>query len=411
MYKLPIQGYRVKRRRGRARTAFYWFLAVAGLGLAGWVWWRSARQAEVASRRRPEGQVPTGQVARVLPPVPMPVTVPAPPMLTLRQTNWLTANSLSTSAHLPAPAVAPPIRPLELIVRTNLLAPTPKARPVQDVLEAQLALARLGFSPGSLDGALGSQTRAALRAFQQKEGLPMSGALDIATRGHLVLDVPPFTTYVVTSNDLARLWPVSPTWLGKSRQPRLDYETILELVAEKAYSHPKLIQRLNPTVDWSEVPPGTVVVVPNVAAPLAPAKAAFARINLSSRTLEVFDADTNLLAHFPCSIGRQVEKRPVGELHVAVVAPRPIYCFDPEIFPESQEAQELGQKLILPPGPNNPVGTAWIGLDRPGYGIHGTPKPEEVGRSESHGCFRLSNWNAEYLARLVSVGTPVFIEQ
>jgi lipoprotein-anchoring transpeptidase ErfK/SrfK len=332
-------------------------------------------------------------------------------MLTLPQTNRLPATALSASVHVPGPAVGPPSRPLELIGRTNLLAPSPKARPVQDVLEAQLALARLGFSPGSLDGALGAQTRAALRAFQQKESLPMSGALDIATRGRLVLDAPPFTTYVITSNDLARLGPVSPTWLGKSRQSRLDYETVLELVAEKSCSHPTLIRRLNPTVDWSDVPPGTVVVVPNVAAPLAPAKAAFVRICLSSRTLEVFDADTNLLAHFPCSIARQVEKRPVGELHVAVVAPNPTYSFDPEVFPESEEAQELGQKLILPPGPNNPVGTAWIGLDRPGYGIHGTPRPEEVGRSESHGCFRLANWNAEYLARLVSVGTRVRVEE
>jgi lipoprotein-anchoring transpeptidase ErfK/SrfK len=411
MSKLPILGYRVKRRRGRTRTAFYCFLAVSVLGLAGWVWWRRAKQAELEARGRPEAHVPTGHVARVLPPVPMPLTVPAPPVLSLPRTNWPPANALSASAHRLAPSVGLPGRPLELTVRTNLWAPTPKPRPVQDVLEAQLALARLGFSPGSLDGGLGSQTRAALRAFQQKEGLPMSGALDIATEGRLVLDVPPLSTYVITSNDLARLWPVSRSWLGKSRQPRLDYETVLELVAEKSCSHPKLIRRLNPAVDWSDVPAGTSVVVPNVAAPLASAKAAFVRIYLGSRTLEVFDANTNLLAHFPCSIGQEAARRPVGELHVAVVAPNPTYTFNPEIFPESEEARELGQKMLLPPGPNNPVGTAWIGLDRPGYGIHGTPKPEEVGRSESHGCFRLSNWNADYLARLVGVGTPVIVEQ
>jgi lipoprotein-anchoring transpeptidase ErfK/SrfK len=99
----------------------------------------------------------------------------------------------------------------------------------------------------------------------------------------------------------------------------------------------------------------------------------------------------------------------VGELHVAVIVPNPNYSFDPEIFPESAEARELGRKLILPPGPNNPVGTVWIGLDRPGYGIHGSPRPEEVGRTQSHGCFRLANWNAEYLLQLVRVGTPVFV--
>jgi lipoprotein-anchoring transpeptidase ErfK/SrfK len=95
---------------------------------------------------------------------------------------------------------------------------------------------------------------------------------------------------------------------------------------------------------------------------------------------------------------------------VEVTAPSPNYTFNPEVFPESAEARELGRKLILPPGPNNPVGTAWIGLDKPGYGIHGTPRPEDVGRTESHGCFRLANWNAEYLLQLVTVGTPVRVE-
>jgi lipoprotein-anchoring transpeptidase ErfK/SrfK len=134
------------------------------------------------------------------------------------------------------------------------------------------------------------------------------------------------------------------------------------------------------------------------------------QIRLADRVLEALDEQTNLLAHFPCSVAQRVDKRPVGELHVAVVAASPNYTFDPEVFPESAEAQELGRKVVLQPGPNNPVGTVWIGLDRPGYGIHGTPRPEQVGRTESHGCFRLANWNAEYLLQLVRVGTPVLVE-
>jgi lipoprotein-anchoring transpeptidase ErfK/SrfK len=283
-------------------------------------------------------------------------------------------------------------------------------RPVQDILEAQIALARRGLSPGSVDGAEGSQTRAALAAFQRKEKLVATARLDAATKGQLILDAPGLTNYTISLDDLARLVPVSRTWQGKSEQGRLDYENILELVAEKSCSSPKLIRRLNPTVDWDNVTAGMVVVVPDTSLRPAVGASAFVRISLSGRTLDVFDAETNLLAHFPCSIAARVEKRPLGDLHVAAVAHNPNYTFDPDIFPESAEARGLGRKLVLPPGPNNPVGTAWVGLDRAGYGIHGTPRPEEVGRTESHGCFRLANWNAELLARLVSIGTPVLVE-
>ena len=260
-----------------------------------------------------------------------------------------------------------------------------------------------------MDGVIGSQTRAAIRAFQEKEHLPLTGELDSPTRQRLLLDTPPLTSYTVTSNDLARLQPLSATWLGKSQQSALEYETIVELVAEKALSHPNLIRELNPDFDWTRVTEGALLQVPDVTAPDGNEKAAFVRIQIASRMLEAFDANTNLMAHFPCSIAQRVEKRPIGELHVAAIAPNPNYTFDPDVFPESAEARQLGRKLTLPPGPNNPVGVAWIGLDLPGYGIHGTPQPEQVGRTESHGCFRLANWNAEHLLRLVWVGMPVYV--
>lgn len=268
---------------------------------------------------------------------------------------------------------------------------------------------RHGISPGSIDGVNGSQTRAALVAFQKSALLTMTGELDATTRTALVLDSPPFTNHIVTSNDLARLQPVSKTWLGKSQQTALDYETIIELVAEQGHASPNLIKRLNPSVDWTNVVTGTEIKIPDAVYPPAK-KAAFATIRLAEKQLQVFDASTNLLAHFPCSIAQRVDKRPVGELHIVAVAPNPDYTFNPEVFPESPEAQQLKTKLILPPGPNNPVGTAWISLDKPGYGMHGTPKPEDVGRTESHGCFRLANWNADFLIKMVWVGMPVYVE-
>jgi lipoprotein-anchoring transpeptidase ErfK/SrfK len=226
----------------------------------------------------------------------------------------------------------------------------------------------------------------------------------------LLLESPALTSYTITSNDLARLQPLSKTWLGKSQQSALEFETALELVAEKSHAHPNLIRRLNPGVDWTNLFANVTVTVPDAACPEPKGKAAFVVISLGEKTLEAFDEGTNLLGHFPCSIAQRVEKRPAGELRVTAIAPNPNYTFNPEIFPEVPEARTITNKLILQPGPNNPVGTVWISLDRPGYGIHGTPRPEDVGRTESHGCFRLANWNAEYLLKLVWIGMPVRVE-
>jgi lipoprotein-anchoring transpeptidase ErfK/SrfK len=280
-------------------------------------------------------------------------------------------------------------------------------RPVSNPFEVQVALARLAISPGSIDGAIGSQTRLALRQFQRTHHLPQTSALDPPTRAALTLEAPLLTTYTITTDDLARLQPLGKTWLEKSRQSVLDFETELELVGEFSHANPALIRQLNPKVDWSNPAPGTTLQVPDVQYPEPSDKAALVIIHLSGKYLEAFDTESNLLAHFPCSIAARVEKRPVGSLHVISVIPHPNYTFDPAVFPESPEAQKLGRKLVLPAGPNNPVGVAWMGLDRPGYGMHGTPAPEQVGRTESHGCFRLANWDAAYLLKLSWVGLPV----
>ena len=327
---------------------------------------------------------------------------------------WHDKSAKKAVAHKPAiaPASVQPVAKTEPPKKLKPIvvapaSPTDFPRPMRDVLEAQVALARRAISPGAIDAALGSQTRAALAAFQRSRHLSESATLDTNTRPLLTLDAPLLTNYVVTTNDLARLQPVGKTWAAKSEQTALDYETILELVAEKAHAYQLLVKKLNPEVNWTNVPAGTVLKIPAVDYPEPAEKAAFVVIHLSERFLEAFGEETNLLAHFPCSIAAKVEKRPVGELQVVVIAPNPNYTVNPELFPESDELQALGHKLILPPGPNNPVGVAWIGLNLPGYGMHGTPGPEQVGRTESHGCFRLANWDAEYLVKLVWIGMPV----
>jgi lipoprotein-anchoring transpeptidase ErfK/SrfK len=283
------------------------------------------------------------------------------------------------------------------------------------VILAQVALARRGISSGSVDGVVGSQTRAALRVFQREAGLRVTGELDAATWAALGGEVggrmgKVATSYTVTAKDVERLKPVPGTWLGKSQQDRLDYETVVELVAEKFHAHPRLVRAWNPGVDWGRVRPGTELRVPEVGVPAVSGRVAYVRIRLRDKTLQAFDERSRRVLHFPCSIARRVEKRPLGTLRVVHVAPNPNYRFDPAIFRDSEEARRIGRRLMIPPGPNNPVGTAWIGLDRPGYGIHGTPHPEDVGRTESSGCFRLANWNAELLLPLVWVGMPVYVE-
>jgi hypothetical protein len=401
-----------KTRPRRRKEKRGWFLCaavilIAWLGCYFWWSWRAGDS--------------TGRIAELKPPPPAPPRVAPsnpPPVLT----NTLRPPAAPVRSNPPPPVVVvivsnpPPAPPPAPSANTNEAKPpespvtplvVPSEHPVYDMVQAQLALARLGISSGSIDGIIGSQTRAALRAFQRSKRLAPTGALDDATRSALVISEPVYTNYIVTGDDLSHLQPLAQDWVGKSEQSSLAYESVLELVAERSWSHPSFIRELNPGAVWTGVAAGANFKVPNVERPPGRQLAAFLQISLSDRALEAFDDATNLLLHFPCSIAQRVEKRPVGELHVAKLAPNPTYLFDPENFPESAEAQRIGGKLVLPAGPNNPVGTAWIGLDKPGYGIHGTPKPEEVGRTESHGCFRLANWNAELLMRYVTVGTPV----
>ncbi len=303
----------------------------------------------------------------------------------------------------PGLAAAPP--------EDGMPADTPKqALPADATLELQVELHRRGFSCGSIDGVAGVQTSAALGAFQRGAGIEETGLLDATTREKLRLSAPALGTYTFTAIELGELHPEPKTWLEKSQLPALGYSSAIELAAERFHSHPNLIRKLKPCVDWETVLPGTKIVVPAVERVVVSGTAAQIVITLDTHELEVFDALGRVIAHFPVSIARMVEKRPVGGLHVTVVIPNPDYTFDPDLFPESEEGRMLGHKLTVPPGPKNPVGVAWIGLDRPGYGIHGTPDPENVGRIESHGCFRLANWDVLTLVKLVVVGMPVSVQ-
>lgn len=282
--------------------------------------------------------------------------------------------------------------------------------PITTDLELQVELHRRGFSCGAIDGVAGPQTAGALRAWQRANGLPESGRLDAATRGVLRLTAPALKEHMLTEADLAGLRPLPTTWLGKSEQPDLAHATLLERIAERYRASPGVLQRLNPGVVWDTLEARAEVVVPDVGRPAITARVEEIVIRLATRELDLVDSEGRVIAHCPVSIARKVEKRPSGELKVVVVVRDPNYTFDPELFSDSAEAREIGRKLVIPPGPNNPVGLAWIGLSLPGYGLHGTPEPEKVGRTESLGCFRLANWDAVALLDRVRVGMIVRVE-
>jgi hypothetical protein len=177
------------------------------------------------------------------------------------------------------------------------------------------------------------------------------------------------------------------------------------LLAEKFHCTRAYLKALNRTVTTPVA--GTEIIGPKVypAAPIP--HAASLRISLSDTSIEALDAGGKIIGFFPCSIAKDKAKRPHGLLTVKVVDPHPDYTFDPALFADASKAEGITHKLTIPPGPRNPVGTTWVGLSLPGYGIHGTPEPENISRTQSHGCFRLANWNAEKVLKMVRIGTPV----
>ncbi|MEM7397036.1 MAG: L,D-transpeptidase, partial [Verrucomicrobiota bacterium] len=164
-----------------------------------------------------------------------------------------------------------------------------------------------------------------------------------------------------------------------------------------------------PLVPWPNPPAGTHLKVPRVGPHKKPA-ARRLEVSLEAKRVYAFDAQGRLIAHFPCSIAEKIEKRPRGSTRIKNAADNPNYTFDPEIFTELTLEERGTRKRLIPPGPNNPVGVAWIGLGISGYGLHGTPEPEDIGITGSKGCFRLANWNAKKLIDMVRIGIPVVIE-
>jgi len=290
-------------------------------------------------------------------------------------------------------------------------------------LALQICLDRAGYSCNTIDGVWGRKGERALQLFREGRGekVPLTPLTpEVAYDRYFADGGDLFQLVTVTQSDLNALVTIPPEPAKKAELPQMGYETIKEMYAERGHLSQRALERMNPGVDWGHVQPGLKLVIPRFPAmkeelsvwpkrrngPQRP-EAALVKVSLSRFEVSAYDAQGRLLGLFPCSIARNRAKRPAaGELKITTTLANPNYTYTPDFTPKGQKVQ----RHVLPEGPNCPIGVAWLGLNLPGYGIHGTPHPESIGNAESHGCFRLANWNAARLYALCKPGTRVLIE-
>lgn len=272
-------------------------------------------------------------------------------------------------------------------------------------LRAQILLDRALFSQGEIDGSYGRFTQRAVAAFQESRGLSSSGRVDRETWAALVEvagEAPVLTRYEISADDVKGPFAEVPDDMqAKAKLPRLGYASPLEGLAEKFHASPVLLRKLNPGVAFDRA--GTALLVPSVTPAGTLPKARSVRVSKAERALRALDAQGRLVAYFPVTIGSERhDPLPLGTWKIRTIALDPKYYYNPKRF---WEADPKAAKAVLAPGPNNPVGVAWLDLSKENYGIHGSAKPGTIGRSASHGCVNLTNWDVTRLAKMVEAGT------
>jgi len=283
--------------------------------------------------------------------------------------------------------------------------PPPLSPDQQHALDVQVMLDRAGFSPGEIDASMGRNTQRALDAFTRNGGRPSTDAQQS------------LVPYKITDQDAAGPFtPEIPQDLMQQAQlPALGYRNVLEAIAERFHASPALLKRLNAGKAFAA---GDEILVPNVLdspQPVGPPRgpqrpdvenpaSVTVTVSRSNSALTVTDAEGHPLFYAPVTTGSEHDPLPLGEWKVKGVQRDPTFQYNPDLF---WDAEPTHAKAKIAAGPNNPVGTVWIDISRPHYGLHGTPEPSKIGRTESHGCVRMTNWDAMKVASLVRPGTRV----